>query len=186
MGRDGQANAPQEVVLLLCLRDELLVVRPRIIAMTPALSRYLDVLRFAAAFTGAGPAPAPPSRTWATSKSRTSLGRSAPGGSRSAHKQRRPRRRPCRWPDISFRNLSGDLRQEIFCRRQGRGAHESNRPAARRLPVWTTVGCRACPDRRRARARVNRGSCAPSAAPRCGRAGSRSVCAPKRAPASSV
>ena len=51
MGRDGQANAPQEVVLLLCQKDEHMVVRSRIIAMTPALSRYLDVLRFAAAFT---------------------------------------------------------------------------------------------------------------------------------------
>src|SRR5215469_3765476 len=37
MGRDGQANAPQEVVvLLLCQRDELLVLRPRIIPMAPA------------------------------------------------------------------------------------------------------------------------------------------------------
>ena len=51
MGRDGQANAPQEVVLMLCQRDEVLVLRPRIIPMTTALSRYLDVLRFAAAFT---------------------------------------------------------------------------------------------------------------------------------------
>ena len=51
MGRDGQANAPQEVVLLLCERDELLVLRPRIIAMTSALSRYLDVHHFAVAFT---------------------------------------------------------------------------------------------------------------------------------------
>src|SRR6516165_1398570 len=58
MGRNGQANAPHEVVLLLCQREELLVVRPRIIAMTPSLSRYLDMLRFAAAFRGAGPAPA--------------------------------------------------------------------------------------------------------------------------------
>jgi hypothetical protein len=51
MGRESQANAPQEVILLFCQRDEHLVVRPRIIGMTPALSRYLDVLRFAAAFT---------------------------------------------------------------------------------------------------------------------------------------
>ena len=51
MGRDGQANAPQEVVLMLCQREEVLVLRPRIIPMTTALSRYLDVLRFAAAFT---------------------------------------------------------------------------------------------------------------------------------------
>ena len=51
MGRVGRPNAPQEVVLLLCQRDEHLVVRPRIIAMTQALSLYLDGLRFAAAFT---------------------------------------------------------------------------------------------------------------------------------------